>query len=130
MVCFNSHGFFFADQPMTIGDYLLYPDSRADFETRLMCESIKRADIRKSRWGLPAHTLEPWFPRFEEHEKIHSDQWEQYSAPPKYIHAYLYEEMFPPNDFEVGANLWWGGYRVQESGSPTTGIRQGCGWLY
>ncbi|MGW6928572.1 fibronectin type III domain-containing protein [Lentzea sp. NPDC054927] len=130
MVCFNSHGFFFADQPMTIGDYLLYPDSRADFETRLMCESIKRADIRKSRWGLPAHTLEPWFPRFEEHEKIHSDQWEQYSAPPKFIHAYLFEEMFPPNDFEVGANLWWGGYRVQESGSPTTGVRQGCGWLY
>jgi hypothetical protein len=130
-ICFNSRGFWLADQPMTVGDFLIYPWSRDHFETRLRCESIKRSDIRKEWWPVPIHYLEPFFPRLEEHEMIHSKQWAEYRSYSTFVAAYLAAEAWPgPNNFEVGAGLYAGGYEIEPSGSPTTGIRQGCDWLY
>ncbi|MEU3645962.1 fibronectin type III domain-containing protein [Lentzea sp. NPDC034063] len=129
-VCYDARGFFSPDNPMTVGDYLLYNRSRGVLETQLRCEAIKRADIRKTAWPMPAQHLESGFPRFEEHERIHSDQWAQYQSVHAFLVAYGAASVPPPNEFEVGANLWWGGYRVTWSESPTAGVQEGCEWLY
>ncbi|MEV7526304.1 RHS repeat-associated core domain-containing protein [Streptomyces sp. NPDC091371] len=104
------------DQPITVGDVHFYPGDRADFIERLTNEAERRDRITAVAGKA---TAEEFGPDLERHEAIHSRQWAAAADAKHFALAYFAEvgmseyKVGTPahaNRFELGANLWWGGY--------------------
>lgn len=104
------------DQPMTVGDVHFYPHSKKEFESRLRDEKQTRDDIARV---AGRETADKYGPNLEKHEAVHSEQWARFRDATQFIAAYAGATMYSQrttgskvaaNEFEVGANLWWGGY--------------------
>lgn len=100
-------------RPITVGDYLLYPDSRRIFDELLEDETAERARLRAA--GVDAST---YGPDLLEHEARHSDQW-QYLPPTQFLTLYylgtaasylLTGTDGDGNPWEIGANPYKGAY--------------------
>jgi hypothetical protein len=100
-------------RPMTIGDYLLYPNSRQKLDEQLAREKDLRAQMRFR--GIDAST---YGPDLLEHEARHSDQW-QHFPPPVFLFMYFWGSIGSflstgddgdGNPWEIGANPYKGGY--------------------
>jgi RHS repeat-associated protein len=120
VVCFNSEGFLADGHPQTVGDVLLFPGSRSDFELLLKGEEKTRSDIA-NRCDKQGHCLDPnvFGPDLLGHEAAHSDQWTHYSGLVDFGAAYAIEQANSShicgeygvcNKFEVNANPFKGGY--------------------
>ncbi|MEV4461210.1 RHS repeat-associated core domain-containing protein [Microbispora sp. NPDC049633] len=104
------------DQPMTVGDVHFYPHSKKEFEGRLREEKQARDDIARV---AGRETAKKYGPDLERHEAVHSEQWARYRDATQFVAAYggatWYSQRttgskVAANEFEVQANLWWGGY--------------------
>jgi hypothetical protein len=84
IVCFNSRNTI-TGQPLTLGDYLLFPGSSGAFNDKLLCEGYKRADIR---WGYGRAAADQYGPDILRHEAIHSGQWAGYRTATEFGLAY------------------------------------------
>lgn len=104
------------DQPMTVGDVHFYPYAKKNFKDQLREEKQTRDDIAKVAGRKVA---DEYGPNIEKHEAVHSQQWSRYRSATDFITDYgvasLHSRMSVgdpavSNSFEMGANLWWGGY--------------------
>ncbi|PTA46162.1 hypothetical protein C8054_10460, partial [Micromonospora sp. RP3T] len=100
-------------RPITIGDYLLYPDSANELLQTVNGEAAEREALRRA--GVDAGT---YGPDLLEHEARHSDQWQHFS-PPSFLALYFSGTALSylltgtdgdANPWEIGANPWKGGY--------------------
>ena len=134
-VCFNiaANG---SGQPMTVGDYLLYPGSWSDLHTRLNCEAYKRANLRYEFGRNGANDLGP---DLLIHEAGHSWQESRYGNWTDFLGDYIEQSLgsyarwgnpWQGNAFELGADLYWGGYWVAPSGRYFDSGGSSCDWLY
>jgi hypothetical protein len=111
---------------MTIGDYVLIPESRTELEGPegiLVKQAEERARLRQR--GIDSSI---YGPDLLGHEAAHSDQWAQYPIPPTFLIAYWAGTYYSyvttgtdgrGNPFEVGANPYKGRYwKVPDSGNP------------
>ncbi|MFF3013640.1 RHS repeat-associated core domain-containing protein [Streptomyces sp. NPDC057939] len=104
------------DQPITVGDVHFYPSDKESFARRINAEARRRDQMIPL---VGAAGVEKFGPDLERHEAIHSKQWARSERAEIFIIKYFKEvaesrykvgTISHANDFEKGANLWWGGY--------------------
>ncbi|MEO6087965.1 MAG: fibronectin type III domain-containing protein [Umezawaea sp.] len=108
-VCF---GWGYEGRPVTYGDYLFYPGTKANLNHLVECEARQRLDLLRS-------TDNGWFlSRFRgmdllQHESIHTLQEGGYQSFALFSLMYGLEGTdAEKNQFEINANLRWGHYRA------------------
>ncbi|MEU3572682.1 hypothetical protein AB0E96_30305 [Kitasatospora sp. NPDC036755] len=105
------------DQPMTIGDVLFYPKGYDDLD-----DVLENGEPRTNR-ALDAAHGDGYSAKFGRnllaHEAVHSGQWAGYRDARDFLKDYSAEvaksyaksgDAARLNSFEMGANLYWGGY--------------------
>ncbi|MFJ9695784.1 RHS repeat-associated core domain-containing protein [Kitasatospora sp. NPDC101183] len=127
-------------QPMTIGDVLFYPDSYTDLDNQLNNEA---GHNRKVDAELGEGASKKFGRNLLGHEAIHSDQWAQYRNAADFLVDYGAQSAFSwgraknqnpawLNSFEVGANLYWGGYldALKPGEAPVDGHLPKLTWMW
>lgn len=130
-VCF---GWGYNGHPVTYGDYFFFPKDIDTFNQFTQCEAIERLRMRREHGVQNSEEKSSNLPR---HESVHAWQAGTYSGPGgfalfglDYDKASGYSRKQSPsktywewNNFEIQANLIWGGYR-----SPPFLGYGGCRW--
>lgn len=110
------------DQSMTVGDVHFFPGNKSAFTHKLKGEKEKRAEIEAAEGPEAARK---YGPDLERHEAVHSRQWASYPRAELFIANYSIAsgkswwnqpdgDPANGNRFEIGANLYWGGYKKPE----------------
>ncbi|MET9592877.1 RHS repeat-associated core domain-containing protein [Streptomyces sp. NPDC006516] len=115
VICYGSSPA--GDQPITIGDVLFVPYGKGGLNQRLNDEKSIRNRMEAVKGKKYADNYGPDLLR---HEAVHSEQWASYSNAALYATDYGLESAKSQmktgdpaleNNFEKGANLYWGGYK-------------------
>jgi fibronectin type 3 domain-containing protein len=104
-------------QPITIGDYFFFPQSKDRLNRLTACEAEEKGKLARPPY-LP-RVADEFSQQLLRHESVHTWQTTFFSSYPSFIAAYTAASIasskvtgnaWQANRFETDANLYWGGY--------------------
>ncbi|MFC0625210.1 fibronectin type III domain-containing protein [Kribbella deserti] len=109
-ICFNTDLTLGQKRPMTLGDYLGYPNSEDVWDLKIKCEAQERAGLARA---LGTATALEKGPDLQRHEAAHSEQWARWGL--EFGAMYGAADLIArrngtQNKFEIDANLYHGSY--------------------